>query len=122
MSSLGEAMQSRGEALAARLFTRFQAIYGNRMTIMWGDSDPLEVRKVWADRLGQFVNDDLREALVMLPNDHPDYPPTLFQFVGLCKDARRKRASESTKLSGPRTPMPEHIRTQLRQFVERVKV
>jgi hypothetical protein len=84
---------------------------------MWGDADQSEVRSVWADQLGRFDAVDLRAALAATLPNHPDYPPTLPQFVGLCLDARRSRASLAVKLPGPRTEMPEHIRAQLRAFV-----
>ena len=85
---------------------------------MWGDVDQAEVRQVWAESLGRFVADDLRKALEVMPGTYKAYPPTLPQFVELCADARRARAASALKLDGPRTPMPGHIREQLRAFVK----
>jgi hypothetical protein len=84
---------------------------------MWGEADPSEVRQVWGDGLGRFDAVDLRSALDAMPAVYTDYPPTLPQFVGLCLDARRSRASVAVKLPGPRTEMPDAIRAQLRAFV-----
>ena len=100
-----------------RLFSRFQAIYGNRVTTMWGDSNPHEVQAVWAAELGRFMAEDLRGALESLRTTHPDYPPTLFQFSGLCRDARKIRAQNAVKLDYTRTPMPDHIREQFKRFL-----
>lgn len=105
--------------LIQRLFLRFQAVYGNRLATMFGDSDPREVQAVWADELREAEPDDLRGALDAMRSAYPDYPPTLFQFSALCRDARHRRAQGATKLAGPLVPMPEHIREQLRAFVER---
>ncbi len=106
----------------ARLFLRFQAIYGNRVATMWGDVPPDEVRGVWADSLGQFGGDDLRDALTAVFDAHPDYPPTLPQFVGLCRDAKRVRAANATKLPPPRgVPCPPEIRAQLDATLKRFK-
>jgi len=114
---------SNGQSLPsewiARLFSRFQAIYGNRVGTMWGEADPSEVRQVWADALGRFSADDLRSALDAVMPAYPDYPPTLPQFVNLCMDSRRKRAQEAPKLPGPRGDMPPHIQTQLRAILAR---
>jgi hypothetical protein len=105
----------------ARLFSRLQAIYGNRVQTMWGKVDPTEVRQVWAESLARFEGSDLREAIENVMGAYPDYPPTLPQFMGLCMDAKRKRAQETQKLPPPKTEIPEHIRTALREFVEKAK-
>jgi hypothetical protein len=46
-----------------------------------------------------------------------DYPPTLFQFADLCRDAKRRRAQTTVKLSNERIPMPDKVRAELRAFV-----
>lgn len=88
---------------------------------MWGEVDPAELQQVWADELGRFSGDDLREAVAGVVAAYPEYPPTLPQFIGLCMDAKRKRAQESVKLPGPKTEMPAHIREQLRSFVNKAR-
>ena len=89
---------------------------------MWGDSPIAEVKSVWADALGQFTGDDIRAALSASFDAYPDYPPTLPQFVGLCRDARRIRAANATKLPGPAgVPCPPEIREQIDAFIRRTK-
>ena len=100
-----------------RLFSRFQAVYGNRVQTMWKDADPSEVRQVWADELGHYEGEDIRRALEAMGQFYKDYPPTLYQFADLCRDARKRRADEAVKLEGPRLPMPEAVRAQLREFM-----
>ena len=105
-----------------RLFLRFQAIYGNRMTTMWGDVPMSEVKAVWADALGGYDGEDLRRALAACQAAYQDFPPTLPQFAGLCRDAKRARASEATKLpSRNGVPCPPEIRAQIDRFLKRVK-
>jgi hypothetical protein len=81
-----------------------------------------EVKSVWAEELGQFVGDDLREALGVATKHYPDYPPTLPQFVNLCRDARKSRAQTVTKLPSDRgVPCPPEIKAQMDKFLRRVK-
>ena len=109
------------ESLVPRLFSRFQAIYGNRVATMWADVDLDELRQVWDEELSRFAHVDVGNALRAMPAAYPDFPPTLPQFVGLCNDSRRTRAQEVGKLIAPRTPMPPHIKKQLDEFVAKVK-
>ena len=115
---MSEPLKALPNEWVARLFSRFQVIYGNRMLTMWGDVNQDELRRVWSESLCRFVADDLRVALEAMPGAYKAYPPTLPQFVDLCADAKRARASSALKLDGPRTPMPGHIREQLRNFVK----
>jgi hypothetical protein len=105
----------------ARLFGRFQAIYGNRVGTMWADADPEEVRRVWGESLGRFDPADIRSALDDVVRGYPDFPPTLPQFLALCMDSMRRRSQETPKLAAPRVPMPPHIREQLDAFVAKSK-
>ncbi len=82
-----------------------------------------EVKAVWADALGAYTGDDLRDALAKSLDAYPDYPPTLPQFMGLCRDAKRLRAASATKLpSPPGIPCPPEIKAQMDKFLRRVKV
>ena len=104
-----------------RLFTRFQSVYGSRCDRMWGKANPTDLHQTWAETLSEYSGDDIRDALDSLRGTHPEYPPTLFQFAGLCRDARMLRAQTVAKISGPRTEMPEDIRDRLRAFTKRVR-
>lgn len=115
-------VQSLPSEWIGRLFSRFQAIYGNKVATMWGEADPSEVRDVWGEQLGRFEGSDIRYALDVCLSAYPDYPPTLPQFLGLCVDGRRRRAQEAVKLPGPKTEIPPHIAKMLREFVERARV
>lgn len=90
---------------------------------MWGDVPPDEVRNVWADALGQFDGEDIRGALTTAFDAHPDYPPTLPQFVGLCRVARRIKAANATKLPAPPgVPCSPEIKAQLDATLRRMNV
>lgn len=68
---------------------------------MWGDADPEEVKRTWADELTGFAAEDVRWALGALKTIYLDYPPTLPQFVGLCKDGRKVRTQTVVRLPEP---------------------
>lgn len=93
---------------------------------MWADANREELLEVWATELRGFAGSDLRDALAALgttyagkdkTQTYADYPPTLFQFAGLCRDAKRRR--EQTTLAivdKTHTTMPDAIRRQLAAF------
>lgn len=83
---------------AERLFSRFQAIYGNKTATMWGRADPREVQSTWAEELGRYGAEDLRMALAACRFAYKEYPPTLFQFADLCLDAKRRREASVPKI------------------------
>jgi hypothetical protein len=101
-----------------RLFLRMTAVYGNRFAQMWGDVPQDEVVATWADELGRFSADDIKEALAILPKAFIHYPPTLYEFADLCSDAKKRRSQSVAKLDAPRGEMPDAVRKQLRAFVE----
>lgn len=78
---------------------------------MWKDADPNEVRSVWADALGHYEAQDVRRALEAMVMAYTEFPPTLPQFTGLCRDARSARTQAAPKLDyDPRGPMPDHVK------------
>jgi hypothetical protein len=100
-----------------KLFQRFRSIYGNRVQTMFGEADPEDLTQTWAQELGRYQASDIRSALDSIRTLHPDYPPSLFQFSGLCRDAQRRRIVDTKALIGPKIPMPEHVKRQLAEFM-----
>lgn len=76
-----------------RLFDRFRAMYGNKASIMWGEVDPTILVQTWRTELAGIAPDDIRVALESMKTAYTDFPPTLPQFMALCRDARRNRRS-----------------------------
>lgn len=68
---------------------------------MWGEADPAEIKALWAAELGLFDPDDLKWALNALRTAYLEFPPTLFQFVALCRDGRKVREQRGVKLAPP---------------------
>jgi hypothetical protein len=88
---------------------------------MWGDVDRDELMRVWGEELARFTGEDIAAAIKAMPASYQEYPPTLPQFASLCSDSKRARVAGAMKLTGPRVPMPDHIRKQLEEFVAKSK-
>jgi hypothetical protein len=98
---MSEPSRAVPSAWVVRLFSRFQAIYGNRTSTMWAEADPDEVRQAWGEELARYTGEDVRDALEVMRLHHQEYPPTLFQFASMCRDAAKRRAQTATKLEPP---------------------
>lgn len=88
---------------------------------MWGSAKPAEVQSTWADELGQYEGDDIFAALKAMREAYKEYPPTLFQFADLCRDARRRRVASTPKIEGPREAMPPEYAQRIRELVSHFK-
>ena len=99
-----EVLQDRSEnqstllpnAWIDRLFARFAAAYGTeKFAAIWRGQALDEVKAVWAVELGKFSGLEIRAALEALPRRHATWPPTLFEFIELCRprsiESRRRR-------------------------------
>lgn len=73
------------------LFAKMVAFYGSRFASMWQGSNSTEVQKVWAVELFKLSREQLKagsDSLSALPK-----PPTLPEFIALCKSARLEQAA-----------------------------
>ena len=87
-----------------RLFSRFTAFYGSqKVGAMWVDADMPEVRAAWAEQLGRFAPQTIADALQRLIDSGNQWPPTLPEFVELCRQSAigRKAAMLYAELPAP---------------------
>ncbi|MBU9403545.1 hypothetical protein KTE13_27770 [Burkholderia multivorans] len=76
------------------LFSKMAAFYGSRFAAMWTGVNVVEVQKAWAVELGKLSREQLKagsDNLTALPK-----PPTLPEFVSLCRQARSEQAALTT--------------------------
>lgn len=59
---------------------------------MWGDVPQADVMDAWRTALAGVDGEVIGLALVALPTSHPEWPPTLGEFVALCKPAPKPQA------------------------------
>lgn len=67
-------------------------LYGSKFADLWSGSSQETVRRVWAEKLGGFADmpKAIKEALDAL--DNKPFPPTLPEFLGMCREAARRHA------------------------------
>lgn len=87
-----------------RLFARLAAFYGSqKLATMWVDSDMAEVKTVWSEQLGRFEPASIAAALQRLVDSGNQWPPTLPEFVELCRQAAigRQQTQRADALPAP---------------------
>lgn len=82
--------QSMSDELVERLFSRFSQIYGaQKFASMWGTVDHAELKEIWGASLGRFPLPVVGKAVKALIESPGEWPPTLPEFVTLCKQYNR---------------------------------
>lgn len=91
-----------------RLFAHMSASYGSKFADLWRGADLAEVKSLWAEKLGGFH--DRPEAIKAALNalDEKPFPPTLPEFLHLCRDAAR-RIGDQKPLALAHKLTPEEI-------------
>lgn len=98
----------------ARLFMLFHGWYGTLFTAKFatGERDELgkdrgikSARMVWQSDLAEFDDETVMAAAARCKAEHPEFPPSLPQFVALCRAARpvktwRPESDEASNLIG----------------------
>lgn len=84
-----------------RLFSVMGAIYGSKFADMWAGTDPEIMKQVWGDKLSGFAHrpDIIRGALDDL--DSMAWPPTLPEFVGMCRSRAKRMGTAEFALPAP---------------------
>lgn len=76
-----------------RLFAKMAAFYGDKFANMWRGANIEEVQKAWAVEMHKLANAQLKagvDSLTALPK-----PPTLPEFLNLCRQARIEQVSSA---------------------------
>jgi hypothetical protein len=69
------------------LFAKFSAFYGAQFAQKWAGSNLDQVKTEWADALGRFEGLTLKAAVEHC-RDNVQFPPSLPEFVTICKSQR----------------------------------
>jgi len=91
-------------------------MYGSKFSDMWAGVDPTAVRISWARKLGGFISrpECIRSALDDC--DGKPWPPTLPEFLSLCRDAAKRTGTNSLSL-----PAPEISREEIQKRSEQIE-
>lgn len=65
------------------LFTRMIGMYGSKFADLWRGTDLQSVRRLWASELFSLTREELKLGVAMLHTRA--FPPTLPEFMGLCR-------------------------------------
>jgi hypothetical protein len=92
------------------------------------DRGMVSARKVWAHGLREFDGQTVKAALALCMERHPEFPPSLGQFVALCH-ARKPRNPWRPPSGAPALPISPELaaqyraeyRAQLRQAAEEIR-
>jgi hypothetical protein len=66
-----------------RIFARMNAFYGAKLADAWTGSDLDEVKAIWAEELGGYTPEEIRDGVAAMKRR--DWPPTLPEFLKLCR-------------------------------------
>lgn len=90
--------QALPQAWIERLFEKMLCEYGAKFSNQWGALDPHTLKRHWAQRLAGLTAEQLRAGLEAL--ERHEWPPTLPEFVKLCKPALDPLRAYHEALSG----------------------
>lgn len=95
------------DAWIERLFERLAALYGSKFADMWRGVDLESVKRTWAEKLGGFAErpEIIKHALDAC--DDKPWPPTLPEFIGMCRDHARRQGPQSLTLPAPQLTAEE---------------
>lgn len=71
------------EAWIERLFERMSGYYGARFADAWRGIDPAAMKRCWAEELAGYSRDEIAAGVRALKTR--DWPPTLPEFLKLCR-------------------------------------
>lgn len=73
-----------------RLFERMAGLYGARFADAWRGTDPVRVKRIWSEELAGFSGEEIARGVQALKTR--DWPPTLPEFLKLCRQPSDSRA------------------------------
>lgn len=95
-------------AWVERIFKRLAGMYGaQKFGAMWAGTDMEDAKELWAEQLGRFKAESIGAALQRLIDSGSEWPPTLPEFVELCRQCAVERAARTPALPAPKGKRPE---------------
>jgi len=77
----------------SKIFEHMAGLYGSKFADLWNGSNMETVQRLWAEKLGGFktMPGAIKEALDAL--DSKPWPPTLPEFIALCREAGHRHSA-----------------------------
>lgn len=109
---------------AQRVFRAMHSYYGtlflrkfaNDVVVDGEDAGVADALKGWAYKLAEFDADTIRRAIARCAQAHPEYPPSLPQFLALCEAAKPR---EAVRFALPMSP--ELVKQRNAPHVEKLR-
>ena len=98
-----------------RLFDRFAVMYGKHWLDLWADVPMADVKDAWRTELGGCTGEQIGAALKACGT----FPPTLPEFLALCKPAPVPAAHRLFLPAPPRNPNRE-IRQNVKEEIDKL--
>ena len=70
------------------MFKRFEGMYGKTFHAKWDGMDIENIKRVWAEDLGEFSGETIKAALQAC-RETCEHPPSSAKFYQLCKACRK---------------------------------
>ena len=82
----------------SKIFDHMSGLYGSKFADLWRGTDLEAVKRIWAEKLAGFqpMPKAIKEALDAL--DNKPFPPTLPEFIGLCREAALRHQANIPQL------------------------
>lgn len=75
-----------------KLFQKFEDFYGAKWAAQYGDFPRDRVKRTWAEELSGFADMPGAIAGAIAAQKSSTFPPTLPEFLGLCRDSAKRMA------------------------------
>jgi hypothetical protein len=97
------------ESWIDRIFERLSCLYGSKFADMWRGTDVHQLKTVWADKLGGFCDRPEIIRLSLESLDEKPWPPTLPEFLEICRNHARRVGSETKRIEPPQLSIEERM-------------
>jgi hypothetical protein len=120
LSTVGRPQRELSQEVANNVFKVLHGFYGNLFLSKWStgqedeageDQGLVSARKVWAHGLREFDAGTVKTALYRCQAAHPEFPPSMPQFVALCA-ACKPREVYRPPVQAPALEMSPELREQ----------
>ena len=89
---------------------------------MYGTADESDLVETWRDELGPYEGSDIKTALETMRHAYKEFPPTLYQFSDLCRDALRRRTTATPMLARPKDgPIDPEIAAHIHALLDKTR-
>lgn len=101
------------------LFDRMAAMYGSKFADLWRGTEPAKVRAMWAEKLAGFADQPKAIKAALDALDERPFPPTLPEFLQLCREAAKRFGTSQPAL--PFKADPEKAKAAAGRLMQHLK-